>query len=322
MDLFELLDSCPDITIADSFIVASKKIRDYEKIMCSISGGADSDIVLDITTKLDPEKKIVYVNFDTGLEYQATKEHLDYLEKKYDIKIERIKAEKPIPLSCRKHGQPFLSKQVSEFIYRLQRHNFKWEDEPYEVLIEKYPKCKSALLWWCNEKGGIGKFNISRHKYLKEFMVENPPDFAISNKCCFYSKKKVSHDYIEDNEIELSLSGVRKAEGGVRSAVYKNCFTAKDTGSDEYRPIFWYKNDTKRKYEEAYGVTHSSCYSEYGLDRTGCAGCPYGKYFERELEVIEKYEPKLFIAVNNIFGKSYEYTRKYYEFRKKREAQN
>lgn len=45
-----------------------------------------------------------------------------------------------------------------------------------------------------------------------------------------------------------------------------------------------------------------------------CACCPYGRDFEEELKIIEKYEPKLFIAVNNIFGESYKYTRKYREF--------
>ena len=52
----------------------------------------------------------------------------------------------------------------------------------------------------------------------------------------------------------------------------------------------------------------------YGLKRTGCAGCPFGRDFEFELQVIEKYEPKLFKAVNNIFGQSYEYTRAYRSF--------
>jgi 3'-phosphoadenosine 5'-phosphosulfate sulfotransferase (PAPS reductase)/FAD synthetase len=159
---------------------------------------------------------------------------------------------------------------------------------------------------------------------LKEFMVANPPDFFISQKCCYYAKKRLVYDYIRDNDIDLSLSGVRKSEGGARANAYKTCFTAKDSGADEYRPIFWYLNETKRKYEESYDVTHSACYCEYDLDRTGCAGCPFGKYFEKELKVIEKYEPKLYKAVNNIFGKSYEYTRKYREFvrNKEKEAEN
>ena len=68
-------------------------------------------------------------------------------------------------------------------------------------------------------------------------------------------------------------------------------------------------------------MQNSRCYTEYGLKRTGCAGCPFGKDFEFELEVIQKYEPKLYKAVNNIFGDSYEYTRKYREFYKKKETE-
>ena len=76
------------------------------------------------------------------------------------------------------------------------------------------------------------------------------------------------------------------------------------------------------EYELAFDIVHSKCYTEYGLDRTGCAGCPFGKNFEFELEVIEKFEPKLFKAANKIFGDSYKYTRKYREFRKKMDEQN
>lgn len=311
----KLLDNCPDILIADSIIVTNKKIQDYKNIVCSISGGADSDIMLDLCTRLDNDKKITYVWFDTGLEYQATKRHLKYLEDKYNIEIEVIKASKPIPLTCRENGQPFLSKQVSEWIQRLQRWDFKWEDKPLEELLKEYPKCKSSLRWWCNDYGEKSKFNVNYNRGLKEFMIQNPPNFKISNKCCYYAKKKPVHDFISSNKFDLSLYGVRKAEGGARAVAYKNCFTSSDEKADEYRPIFWYTNDTKEKYEEAYEVTHSACYSEYGLDRTGCAGCPFGKYFERELDAIEKNEPKLFKAVNKIFGDSYEYTRAYLKFR-------
>jgi len=45
-----------------------------------------------------------------------------------------------------------------------------------------------------------------------------------------------------------------------------------------------------------------------------------GRDFEQELKVIETYEPKLYKAVNNIFGDSYEYTRKYREFVKRMKA--
>lgn len=303
-----------NLEIFDSFIKANSKLQGYNKIMCSISGGSDSDIILDIVSKLDDENKIEYVFFDTGLEYEATKQHLQYLENKYNIHIKVEKAIVPIPITCKKYGQPFISKQVSEYIQRLQRYEFKWEDLPFETLYKRYPKCKSALRWWCNDHGKDSRFNINYNKYLKEFMVRNPPTFAISNKCCTFAKKDVAKQYKKVNNTQLSITGIRKSEGGVRSNAYKNCFSADVNGCDEYRPIFWYKKETKRVYEDYFKITNSACYTEYGLKRTGCAGCPFGKDFENELKIIEKYEPKLFKAVNNIFGDSYEYTRQYREF--------
>lgn len=325
MTLKELLAIMPkNEVIANNMIIARSKITSplYNKIMVSISGGADSDIMLDICTKLDKDNKCMYVWFDTGLEYQATKDHIKELEKKYDIEIVKIKAVKPIPLCCREYGQPFLSKQVSENIQRLQRHNFKWEDKPFEELLKEYPKCKAALRWWCNCKGdgesSNSVFDISRNKWLKEFMVENPPTFAISNKCCHYAKKLVAKKAKEKNECDLNVVGVRKAEGGARATAYKNCFSENCGIADDYRPLFWYKDEDKKQYEEHYNIVHSKCYTEYGLKRTGCAGCPYGRDFEQELEIIKEHEPKLYKAVNKIFGDSYEYTRKYREYVKKK----
>lgn len=319
--LDSLLDNCPkNQIIGDNLIRAWSKINNskYEKIVCSISGGSDSDVMLDICMKCDKDNKIEYVWFDTGLEYQATKDHLKYLEEKYGINIKPFKAIKPIPTSCREYGQPFLSKQVSEFMSRLQKHNFKWEDKSFEELIEEYPKCKSALEWWCGSKGSSSKFNIMQNKWLKEFIIENPPTFKISNICCKYAKKDVSHKLLSDFGYDLNVVGIRKAEGGARSAAYKSCFDENGKSNsntyDNYRPLFWYKNSDKDEYDKHYGILHSRCYTEYGLKRTGCAGCPYGRDFEQELEIIEKYEPKLFVGVNNIFGDSYEYTRKYREF--------
>lgn len=315
--LDSLLQNCPkNEIIGNNLIKAWKIINDpkYKKIVCSISGGSDSDVMLDIVWKCDKDNKVDYVWFDTGLEYQATKDHLKYLEKKYGIKIIPYKAIKPIPLSCREYGQPFLSKQVSEFIKRLQQHNFKWEDRPFEELYKEYPNCKSALEWWCSVKGEGSKFNIGQNKWLKEFMIQNPPDFDISNVCCDYAKKKVSHKLITEYKYDLLIVGIRKAEGGSRRYAYKNCFDDNDTECDNYRPLFWYKNIDKKDYNESFGVEFSKCYTEYGLKRTGCAGCPFGRNFEEELKVIQQYEPKLYKAVNNIFGDSYEYTKKYKEF--------
>lgn len=292
------------------------------------------------------------------MEYKATLNHLEYLEKKYDIKIRREKAVKPIPYIVKHMGQPFISKTVSEYLQRLQKHNFQFDDLPLNDLVKKYcikadaekaamldEKVKavtnekdvtvngwyrldgewyrgliSALKWWCNAKNDDGAdpswFNISRNKYLKEFILSNPPGFEISNMCCKYVKKDVAKHYQKTNDIELTVLGIRRAEGAQRAASYKTCYTTHKNGIDSYLPLFWYTNDDKKEYEEYFNIIHSDCYTKYGMSRTGCVGCPYGLKLSEELDVMKKYEPNLYKAVNNIFKNSYEYTQKYREFQK------
>ncbi len=318
-DLLDVMEGLPlNSTVADNFVRAWSIINNpnHEKILATISGGADSDVVLDILTKVDYSKKIKYVWINTGLEYQATQDHLDYLEKKYNITFIRIRPKKPIPLAVVQYGQPFLNKNASEHIMRLQRHGFTWIDGSFEELYKLWPDCKSSLEWWCNIHDN-SSLNICNNKWLKEFLMSNPPTFRISNKCCYYSKKKPIHDLIVKNKVDLDISGVRKAEGGARRNAYKSCFSAKSCGTyeyDEYRPVWWYKDQDKEDYCDACSVTHSKCYTEYGLPRTGCCGCPFGRDFEHEVEVVRKHEPKLYKAIMTLFSDSYAYTKQYKEF--------
>lgn len=321
-DFFNEIVELGNYAILDGYCKADNVLRRSYTTLCSISGGSDSDIVLDIIHHLDEDKKVTYYWVDTGLEYEATKEHLCYLEKKYGIEIKQIKAKKPIPSCIKQYGVPFLSKYVSEQMMRLQKHNFQWEDEPLEVLLQKYPNCKTALQWWTNsyytaETGvqQMSRFSISRNKWLKEFIMQNPPDFPISNKCCEYAKKIPAKKFIQECYADLEITGIRKSEGGIRAANYKSCFSnSKSKGCDTYRPVFWYMDGDKKVYEEHFEIQHSRCYTEYNMKRTGCVGCPFNKHIDEELAVIEKYEPKLYKAAINVFGKSYEYTEKYRKF--------
>lgn len=300
-------------TIQSSFAKALNQYRRHSNIAVSISGGKDSDLILDIMSKIDNDKKIRYIWFDTGIEYQATKDHLSFLERKYNIKIERIKAIKPVPFCCKKYGQPFLTKYDSEMISRLQRHNFTFKDGKFEELYQLYPKCRSALKWWCNQHGEKSRLNINYHKYLKQFLIDNPPKFKISPKCCDYAKKQNSHIYVLNNNIDLMITGIRKKEGGIRSISFKSCFS-QDEICDNYRPIFWYSSTDISDYDRIFGTIHSDCYTIWGLARTGCAACPYGLNYEHELKLMKQYEPRLYNACLNIFKDSYEYTKQYKEY--------
>lgn len=327
--LSDLIESAPTKEIQSAFVNAFYKIHGYEdfatykKIMVSVSGGSDSDILMDFVERIGhPNSEVSYVFFDTGMEFKATKEHLKFLERKYGVTIHVQKAQVPVPLGCKKYGVPFLSKRVSDYINRLQKHEFQWEDMPFEILYKKYPKCKAALRWWCNEWGKGSRLNISQNKFLKEFLIENPPDFLISPNCCNFAKKKTADNFVKNLNPDLNIQGVRKAEGGTRSTAYKSCFTQSFSGHDYLRPIFWFKKIDKEEYEKEFGISHSKCYSEYGLKRTGCACCPFGRDHEKELEAAKKFEPNLYNLAINVFGKSYEYYAKYKEFCKKMDVIN
>ena len=320
MSLTDVLNSLPNFKsdeIIKAFIKGYSIINNsmYEHPICSISGGSDSDIMLDLIYRIDEQKKVTYVWFDTGLEYKATKEHLKYLEERYGIEIRRERAVKPIPVCTREYGQPFLSKQVSENINRLQNNGFDWTDMAYEDMLIEYPNCKSAVKWWCNKKvqklGNSSRFNIEFNKYLKEFLISTPPTFNISAKCCDYAKKKVIHNVIRELNCDLNIFGVRKAEGGVRATAYKNCYTQ---GENSYRPLFWFKDEDKWEYERAFGIIHSDCYCKWGMVRTGCVGCPYGRNLVDELNIVKQFEPNMYKAVNSVFKDSYEYTRQFRQF--------
>ena len=198
---------------------------------------------------------------------------------------------------------------VSENIQRLQKHGFKWENKPYEELVKDYPNCKSALQWWSNSRKNNVLLGITRNKGLKEFMMNNNPKFNISNKCCKYAKKDILKDLLKQG-YDLNISGIRRSEGGTRSTAYKSCFD-NQYNYDNYRPIFWFTDKDKLEYRKLFNVINSKCYTVYGLKRTGCVGCPFSKNYKEELEIVKKYEPKLYKAVINLFKDSYEYLNKY-----------
>lgn len=112
------------------------------------------------------------------------------------------------------------------------------------------------------------------------------------------------------------------AEGGARATAYTSCFSEPSRRGDaaQFRLIFFWDDAVKEQYCEIMGVTHSDLYEKYGFVRTGCACCPFGSRFETELTMAEWIDPNLAVAAKNIFGKAYEYTRAYRQFKAAHDA--
>lgn len=65
-------------------------------------------------------------------------------------------------------------------------------------------------------------------------------------------------------------------------------------------------------------IRYSDAYEVYGLTRTGCCGCPISYKAIADLEMIRPYEPNLVKAAWHVFGKSYQYRKKYNEYKAER----
>lgn len=317
MTMNEIIDTAPQNQIIQNTLMKTRmKLDYYRNPVCSVSGGSDSDTMLDIIERVRGEHPVTYVFFDTGIEYQATHRHLAYLEEKYSIKILRRDAVVKVPKGCKQFGLPFISKDAAQRIKELQKHNFRFEEKPYDVLLAEYPNCKAGVEWWCNGRGN--EYGVAKYKYLKEFMTAHPPTFAISDECCKGAKKKVGDKFYSQANAGIRILGLRQSEGGRRSTSFTSCFSIDDNDMANYRPLWFWTDADKAEYKAYYGLTYSDCYEIWGFTRTGCAGCPFNSRFEDDLLIMQQYEPQMYLAAINIFGKSYDYTRQYRQYRDER----
>lgn len=318
-------------------------LRQHPKAICSYSGGADSDIMIDLietARKIAPSlPPVKYVFFNTGLEMKATKDHIKETAEKYGVEIEEVRPKVGIVQAVREHGIPFVSKIMSAGLEGWQKKGIPLsiadeyaqagdKAEKRRELGGRFPRCEAIInfLCCCNTAGEPRpdiQLVINSSKYMLDFIRECPPDFQISAKCCDYCKKQVAHEAQKD--YEMIITGERRDEGGMRSVPRKDntalCFTETGDGQYRLRPLYYVTDKDKAWYKEQFGIRYSDAYEVYGLARTGCCGCPISYRAVQDLEKIRPYEPNVVKAAWNIFGKSYEYRRRYNAYKEARKKE-
>lgn len=322
--------------------IIAKRLKEHPNAICSYSGGADSDILIDLIERVRKMYKlppVKYAFFNTGLEMKATKDHVKAQAEKYGVEIQEFRPKVNIVTASRKYGIPFVSKIMSGGLNQWQKKGVpltvadEYNDAEDKAakrkeLKERYPNCESVLnfLCCCNSAGEPRpniQLVINSSKYMLDFIKEQPPEFQISADCCTYCKKNLAHEI--QKPYEMIITGERRDEGGMRSVPRQDntslCFTETSTGQYRLRPLYYVSDSDKAWYKEYYGIRYSDAYEVYGLTRTGCCGCPISYKAVEDLEKIRPYEPVLVKAAWNVFGASYRYRQQYNEYKAKRMAE-
>ena len=268
--------------------------RDYErtngKIYLSFSGGKDSTVLAHLIIMCNLKTHIPFVFSNTGIELEAIKNFIDDFP--YD-NIIQLKPRKPFSQILKEYGKPAISKLKSECLNTYQKHI----DDPFKTARAR------QMISGIREKGGELLPNSRNSlKLANKHMQFLHPDteFKVANKCCQYLKKYPFQDFEKEFDMYGSFSGVRTAEGGVRSLAYTTCVNIQHKNGHEFvqsMPIIDWTDEMVDRFIEKYNVEISKAYTLYDCQRTGCCACPYSKNLKHDLKVLWDYEPLKYKAM-------------------------
>ena len=271
------------------------------KCYMAFSGGKDSTVLLALVKMCEeiytiPQNAIAAVFSDTGIELDATKEFVEWCKKNYYQNIQIIRPKKPFALVLKEKGKPMKSKMRSDMINRY--HRLK-QQEPIEEFMQR--PVYRQLIYKFNPDGSPNRYTAIADKDLH--LLHDDFDIIASSECCNYLKKKPFERYVKENKLKGYMTGIRSSEGGARTFQAnirqirggKICTVVKNNVILKMPIIDWSDEDIEEFIEE-YNVPLSRAYTEYGMERTGCMGCPYSMDIKYNLETLYKYEPNKYKA--------------------------
>lgn len=244
----------------------------------SYSGGKDSHLLYWFIKEYAHIDGIEVVGDNTFMEFPEIRDRIY----KYSDKV-LSPTLKPTEIK-EKYGIPCFSKEQDFYIYYYQNALRKGK-QPAKTIQQKIDGTY--------DKGFSG---IS--KKAREYVLSGNAH-QITHLCCYYLKKKPFHDY-EKATGKKAILGVRSEESLLRKTQYTSCFTS----SGKFTPIHDLTQELEDKIIKQYNIEVPKIY-DY-IDRTGCAGCPYGSWkgeTEKELELMTDAKREY---VTNLFKESYD----------------
>lgn len=281
----------------------------------SFSGGADSTVLLDLARRIYPNIRAVFVN--TTMEFP---EIIKFV-KSFD-NVDIIAPKTNYSRVIQKYGYPVISKEISNYIYRMKTNNGCLEAyrnkihlKPKEWIRDNFSSVPFAF-WKCMfgfsrktadrflETGIIpkSKYCIPKQWY---YLIEAP--FEINDRCCYHLKKAPIKKYCKINGCN-TIVGTLAEESITRKQVWLNqgCNAFNATVPKSTPLSFWTHQDilrylllTKIPYCSLYGdiIEANGMLRFTGYQRTGCAGCLYGCHLDDEpnrLQMLSVTHPAIY----------------------------
>lgn len=258
-----------------------------EKGYIAFSGGKDSTVLHYLVDIALPGNKIPRVYSNTGLDFLDIQKYVRQLAEN-DTRFYIIRPRGNIKKMLEEKGYPFKSKYHSHLcdIYSRQGKT---------GCVKTYAEPEKNTAHSCPKK--------------LQFMFDAPLPFKISDKCCFEMKKKPFAEYEKDTGRLIGLTGMRRAEGGLRGKL--DCLIFQKSGLHRFHPLAPCNNAFIDNFIKRYDIQLSKLYyPPFNFSRTGCVGCPYNIKLQEELDILEEVLPTEFKRAYFLWGKVYNFYKK------------
>ena len=230
----------------------------------SFSGGKDSTILWYLAKILKPDIRGVFFN--------TTNEFPEIYRFVKDSGAERINPNTNLKQVIEKNGFPLISKEQSQYI-REYRH-------------AKSEKHKNLRL-----NGRVDKPTQGKISDKWQFLINEK--FEVSEKCCYYLKKKPAYDF-EKREKLLPIIGTSADESMLRMQKWlkSGCNSFKVNRPASY-PLSIWTNEDKWNFIRQEKIPYCEVYDK-GETQTGCVMCGFGCHRDYRFGRLKENYPSLY----------------------------
>jgi 3'-phosphoadenosine 5'-phosphosulfate sulfotransferase (PAPS reductase)/FAD synthetase len=248
-------------------VVSSFAGRMNMKMYCSVSGGKDSEVMLDMIRRF-VDKNVPAVFCNTGNEYPETVKFVRQTDN-----LTTVRPDMHIRQIIEKYGFPLVSKEQSRYIYQAKHTHSA--------------KLLNIRLHHGGEKG-IGKI---AQKW--QFLIQAP--FNVSEKCCHFLKRKPFDKFHRETGL-YPIIGTMASESRLRLQKWMQhgCNSFETAMIASYPMSIWTEKDVW-EYIRRFNLPYNPVY-DMGVKRTGCMFCGFGCSLknDRRFYFLKEHKPKIY----------------------------